>query len=92
MKRSEAKVGATRGVVSFGELRNLIRSSRGRGGMSRVNPAFTLEQVLDIYERAIANRPDGEVPPGFRDDYRRPGRMRRTRDSLIVQNILRDCA
>jgi len=91
VKRSEAKAKAIHGAMSFGELRNLIRASRGRGGMSRVNPAFTLEQALDIYERAIADRVDGETPPGLRHDVYRPGRMRRTRDGLIVQNILRDC-
>jgi hypothetical protein len=91
MNRRAAAEKATESSISIGDLRRMIAATRGRGGMSRVNPKIPLELVLDIFERAIAGRPDDEVPIGTRwDSVRR--RTMRTRDSLIMQNILRDCA
>lgn len=91
MNRREAKRQAIENVRSFGDLRRLIEASRGRGGMSRVNPQFTHKQVLDILAAGIKNRPDDEVAVGLVEDVRRPGRMTRTLASMIIQNILREC-
>lgn len=90
MNRRAAKEKATSGQVSIGDLRKLIAEARPRGGMSRVNPQFTLEQTCDIFERALAGRDDVEVPKGMRyDPYKR--RAIATRDSLLINNVLRDC-
>ena len=79
------------GRLSIGELRQMITSARKRGGVSRVNEIFTMEKVCDIYEGAFAGRDDGEVPKGMKYDvYKR--RDVPSKDSLIIRNILRDCA
>jgi hypothetical protein len=91
MKRADAKRIAAEGGKTFGELRRLIAGARGKSRMSLVNPAFPLEFALDIYERGIADRRDDEVATGTRYDAGRR-RVVRTGESLIVQNILRDCA
>ena len=84
---------ALEGVISIGELRDFIKSARGQGVMSNVNPAFPLEDTLDIYERAIAGREDNEVPKAWRNDpYSLSGRMKPTADVLLITNVLRDTA
>jgi hypothetical protein len=90
MNRATAKRLATAGGYTFGELRGLIASARGARPRSRVNPAFPLEAVLDMFVRAIANRGDNEVATSTRYDCVRG--VVRTGESLIVQNILRECA
>lgn len=93
MNKREARKQAENNFRSIGELRQMIASARGRGGMSRVNSCFTLEQVLDIYDKALKERDADEVPAGMvRDIYSKTGRMKPSRDSLKIANILRDCA
>jgi hypothetical protein len=92
MNKAEAKRIAQSGQKSIGELRSIIKSKRGKGGMSNVNPSIPLDRALDIYEAAIDGRPDDERPIGLREDIYRPGRMKPTGDALIIQNILRDAA
>jgi hypothetical protein len=93
MNRREAKARSQASEISIGDLRHLIANARGRGGMSRVNPTFTLERACEIYSRALEGRDDAEVPKGLKPDvYSAKGRMVPTRDSLTIQNILRDCA
>lgn len=81
MNKREARNQAQENTRSIGDLMQLIAAARGRGGMSRVNPQFPLEEVLDIYEGVIGKRPMDEVPDGMT-----------SRNSLIIANILRDCA
>jgi hypothetical protein len=92
VKRRDASRIATGGEITFGELRRMIAAMRPKaaGRMSRVNKVFPLGAALDIYERGIANRKDDEVVAGWRDYC--IGKPKRTGDSLIAQNILRDCA
>jgi hypothetical protein len=90
MNRATAKRLATAGGYTFGELRGLIASARGARLKSRVNPAFPLETVLDMFVRAIASRGDDEVATSTRYDCVRG--LVRTGESMIVQNILRECA
>jgi hypothetical protein len=93
MNKREAQRIARSGDISIGELRHFIKEARGRGGMSRVNPTLALERVLDIYEAALAGREDAEKPVGMKlDVYSPSGRMKPSRDSLTICNILRDCA
>ncbi len=94
MNRNEAKKAAVTNTRSIGDLRALIEKTMAAdtGRMSRVNPMFTLEQACGIYMRALADRDAAEVPEGEKPDpYSMTGRMRRTGDSLTIQNILRDC-
>jgi hypothetical protein len=91
MNKKLAKEKSIAGEISVGELRKMIATARPRGGMSRVNPQFTLEQTCDIFEKALTGRDDTEIPSGMRlDTYRQ--QMVPSRDSLIIRNILRDCA
>ena len=93
MNKRRARQMALEGIISIGELRDFIKSARGQGGMSNVNPAFPLEDTLDIYERAIASREDNEVPKAWRNDpYSRSNRMKPTTDVLLITNVLRDTA
>jgi hypothetical protein len=91
MNKTKARKLSQEGKLSIGELRAMIRNARTRTGMSSVNPALPIQRVLDIYDAALAQRPDAEVPAGMKcDPY--TGRMRPSRDSLIIANVLRDCA
>lgn len=91
MNKLAAKQISQSGEISIGELRRMISEARPRGGMSKVNPQFTLEQTCDIFEQALAGRDDAEIPKGMRyDPYK--NREVPSRDSLIIRNILRDCS
>lgn len=91
MNKRDAKAKSLAGEISIGELRKMIADAKTRGGMSKVNPQFTLAETCDIYEKALAGRDDSEVPKGVRyDAYCR--RDVPSRDSLKIANILRDCA
>jgi hypothetical protein len=52
---------------------------------------FSMREVCDVYEKALEGRDDAEIPLGFYHDvYKR--RDVPSKDSLIIRNILRDCA
>lgn len=52
-----------------------------------------MNKRFDIYAGALKDRSDDEVPKGMvLDVYSRSGRMKPSKDSLIITNILRDCA
>lgn len=80
-------------TLTFGQLREKITAARlGKLRAATVNRGIPLSVACDIYARAIAQRPDDEVPKMSRSDpYSRTGKMVPTRDFLIVVNILRDC-
>lgn len=91
MNKRAARQKAMEGGISIGELREMIASARGRGGMSRVNPVFELERTLDIFDAAMRDRDAAEIPTTMRrDPYSRTGRLKPTRDVLLITNILRD--
>jgi hypothetical protein len=91
MDKQLAKSKSIEGKLSIADLRGMISERRKTGGMSRVNPMFTIEQVCDIYEGAIAGRDGTETPAGMKyDGYKRHDVP--SKDSLIIKNILRDCA
>jgi hypothetical protein len=84
MNKAAALRSATESKWSVGDLRKLIQSQRPYGGASVVNPALSRQQALDLYEAALAERDDAEVPEAlFRGG---PSRW-----ALTVANILRDC-
>lgn len=91
MNKREAKVKSQAGELSIGELRAMISTARGQVRPSRVNPSFMVAQVCDILERALDGRPDDERPAGLRSDPY-SARMKPSKDSLIIANILRECA
>jgi hypothetical protein len=91
MNKQTARKKSREGLLSVGELRIMIRSAKNRGGLSQVNPQFTLKQTCDIFENALADREDSEIPSGMRLDVYK-NRMVPSRDSLIIYNILRDCS
>lgn len=90
MNKQEARRRAAANSLSVAELRTMIAARRGAGGMSRVNPAIPLEQVPDIYERALGGRDADEVPKGMRYDVFKK-KDKPSRDALLIANILRDC-
>lgn len=91
MNKATANTKSRESKISIGELRIMIEKARERGGLSSVNPMFTMEQVCGIYLAALADRDPAEVPAGMKfDAYKR--RDVPSKDSLIIRNILRDCA
>jgi len=78
--------------VTLGELRGMIKTARGRGGMSSVNKQFTLEQTLDIFDATMKDDERGDdivvVPWVY------SGRLQRdirSKSFLCAVNIIRDC-
>jgi hypothetical protein len=67
--------------MTYGDLKTLVRRSRrhgGAGGMSIVNPSFTKDQALDIFEKALRPYPDEAVVDS-------------SRSFLLSRNIMREC-
>ena len=87
MNKSEASEQAYTNRRTVGELRTLIDVRRFAVGRSRINRDLTVTQVLDIFEAALENRPDDEIPVGSKHPARGM-----TRDGLLIRNILRECA
>lgn len=93
MNKTKAKELSRSGTLTVGELRAMISNVKDRGGMSRLNDAVPFSRACEAYEGALAGRSDDEKPVGMRTDpYSRVGALKPTRDALIIQNILRDCA
>lgn len=94
MNRQAAHLKARTETLTIADLREMISEARLKGGMSKVNKAFTVGQVCDIYEAALAGRADTEIPKAWMPDIysRHPGAQKPSRDFLQVVNILRDCA
>ncbi len=93
MNKRAAKKATDEFEGTIGDLRILIDARDHAGAMSAVNPAIPLHRVLGIYKAAIAGRSDAEKITIWKHDiYSTKGYMKRTRDALLVQNILRDCA
>lgn len=94
MNKNAAKLKAQSETLNIGDLRKMISDAKPKGGMSKVNPAFPLERVCEIYEAALDGRADTEIPKAWKQDIysRHPGAVKPSRDVLIVTNILRDCA
>ena len=94
MNKRKAKDEAWNNARSWGDLKELIDSCRDATNpirQSRINRALTVEQVLDIYDKAIAKRDPAEIPDGHRHDaYKRREVM--SGDGLMIHNILRECA
>ena len=68
-------------AITCGELKQMVTNTRGRGGQSCVNPQFSLEDVLDMFDGALQGRADDDVP---RDSHRRS-------DIMLTINVLREC-
>jgi hypothetical protein len=91
MNKRQAKAKSLEGKLSIGDLRAMIDASASRGGSSSVNKDIPHQRAIEVYRGAFEGRDDSEVPkPFIRDIYRNVDRP--SRDSLIICNILRDCA
>ncbi len=83
MNKREAKHKAYSEDLSIGQLRQMVSEARGRGGASKVNPAFALEETLDMYDAGMNGRQDDEVPR-----QRNMGIL--MGDVMLITNILRE--
>lgn len=91
MNKRDAKKLAEAGTLTVRELRDMIAAARGKREMSRVNRMIGHGLALNIYDAALAHRDPDEKMGGMRaDPY--SGRLKPTRSSLTVRNILMDCA
>lgn len=91
MNKRQAKKEAFDNTCTIGDLRSLIAAARQRTGTSRLNKGLTVEQCLDILEKAMADRDDAETPEGSKYDIYRE-RDVLSGDGVLVHNILRECA
>lgn len=90
MNKREAQKLADKGGYRVKDLRAVITASDGMREMSLVNPAIPHARARQIYTDALHGRDDDEeLKAWVLDVY--TNRMRRSRDNLIVRNILRDC-
>lgn len=90
MNKRAARTESMASTITIGELKAMVAERRLRGGMSKVNPSFSAEQICDIYEGALKNRADDEVPQGMTYSAYKDKKVA-SRDSLMIRNILRDC-
>lgn len=91
MNKREARAKSQSGEISIGELRAMIAAAKSQFRASRVNSSLMLSQVCEIFERALDGRLDDEKPTGLKTDVY-SGRVTPSKDSLIIANILRECA
>lgn len=91
MNKRDARTKSQSGEISVGELRAMIEATKSQVRASRVNPSLMLSQVCEILERALDGRLDDEKPVGLKTDAY-SGRSKPSKDSLIIANILRECA
>jgi len=91
MNKRAAKRATAEFDGTIGDLRAMLKARERDGTMSVVNAAIPLDQALGIYMAALEGRDDAEKIVIWRQDpYSQRGRMSRTRDAMLVQNILRD--
>lgn len=90
MNKTAAKKYLENNKITYGDLKELIHNTRGRGGMSRVNPQFTLEQVLDILERAFKDKNDDTIIEVFKYSPVK-NKMVKTASALGAINVIREC-
>ena len=80
MRRHEAKREALEGNWTWGQLHELVKARRGKGGTSKINKGLTVQVACDIFEKVIVKHDPEDKP-----DTSLVG------NQLIVQNILREC-
>lgn len=90
MNKRKAKEQAQNNTRSIGELLQLVKNKRGKGGMSKLNPAFTLEEILDIFEKPWENKDPNEIPKGMKYSARK-GYEIMSLDGIGIWNLLREC-
>jgi len=89
MNKKEAKAKSLSETLTFGNLRHIIDRGKFLKKKSKVNPDIPIEKIIEIYEAAIAGRPENEIVKGY--SYKPSlGADRPSRDSLVAFNILRD--
>lgn len=90
MNKKEARQQAIANTRTIGELKALVAKAK-RDGISKVNPSFPKERVLQILSGALGDRQDDEVPSGL---YccKYTDRMKVSGDGILITNILRECA
>ncbi len=94
MNKRKAKDEAWDNTRSWADIKELIDSCRDVTNPlreSRVNRALTVEQVLDIFDKAIEKRDPDEVPKGHHHSVYRQREVM-SGDGLMIHNILRECA
>lgn len=90
MNKKQAKTEAENSTKTYGELLSLVKSTRGKREMSKVNKTFTLDQSLDIFENWLK-----ECDPVLKPDTMKysvsKGYEMLSGDGLGVWNVLREC-
>ncbi len=92
MNRRDAKKATDEFRGTVGDVREMIDARRGDTGASRVSGFVRLQGALDACAAGFAGRPDDDEIVIWRPDpYSTSGRKKRTLDSMIVQNVIREC-
>lgn len=90
MNKSAAKKYLENNKITYGDLKKAVSDKRGSGGMSKVNPQFTLEQVLDIFDGAYKDKNDDDVVEVFVYSPRKD-RLVMSSSALGAKNVIREC-
>lgn len=90
MNKTAAKKYLENNEVTYGDLKRAIADKRGHGGMSKVNPQFSLEQVLDIFDGAYKDKNDEDVVVVSVYSPRKD-RMVMSSSALGAKNVIREC-
>ena len=89
MGRQNARKLALAGGQTIKELRDLVDSYMGGSKPARVNKGLTADHAKKIFTDALATFPDDYVfKEAWYDDR---GRNMSAKDTLMVQNVLREC-
>jgi len=91
MNKKKARIEAENNTRTFGELLELVESTRGKRPMSVVNKSLTLDQVLDIYKAWLSKRNPNDKPKTMKYNVYKE-RITLSGDGLGVVNVLRECA
>lgn len=94
MNKRDAKKFADTFEGTFGDLLRIVDADTADNDQpSTLNKGMSHGQAKDILRRALLEKPKTDrVRIWVSDPYSRTGRMKRGRDALIVQNIMRECA
>lgn len=86
MNKKQAKDAAFSNDKTYGELLQMVKDTRGKRPLSKVNSSLTLDQALDIFEGAFKDKNTDDKPDTIRFST---GRL--SGEGLGVQNVYWEC-
>lgn len=91
MNKKQAKDKAYEYKGTYGDLLDMVRSTRGKRSKSIVNKSLTLDQALDIFENWLTEDHINLNDEVKTTKYNRRDQLTLTGDGFSVNNIFREC-